>query len=281
MMGLGVFPFLDMGDLQVQNFHCPLASNAAVSTNGGTALSYGDDSVIILGSSVRANGQEIGVGRTNVGGFQIEKVEYNSRRGSIEVYVPAIYATFRSSYKVKDAASTGYVQSLYMTLPEENTSLLQAGAMCTAETSNVFSKVATSDYIFDTESISTLTAACGDINAAPATETCGDPPNTDTVCNVVNVDVDEAREACNAGCSCGTPAAIESCALDYCAYGGGDDGSNAVLDCHEANPCSPPPSPPPPTPPSEGDSPTVPPTAPPGWPPLAPPLAPPEAALAD
>lgn len=211
------------------------------------------------------------MGRTNVGGFQIEKIEYNSRKGSIEVYVPAIYATFRSSYKMKDAASTGYVQSLYMTLPEDNTPSLQNGAMCTAETSNVFSKVATTDYIFDTESISTLIAACGDVNAAPATETCGDPPDTEDVCNVGSIDVDEARDACSAGCSCGSPASIEACALDYCAYGGGDDGANAVLDCHEANPCSPPPSPPPPIPPSEGGVPT----APPGWPPLAPPLTPP------
>ena len=58
LMGVGVFPLVELGGVRVQSFHCPAISgwSSRVSSNVGVALQSGSDTVTILGESVKVNG---------------------------------------------------------------------------------------------------------------------------------------------------------------------------------------------------------------------------------
>jgi hypothetical protein len=56
LMGLGVFPLVDLDGLKAQTFHCPVAKGKVVgaSSNVGLALSTGTDVLVILGETIKS-----------------------------------------------------------------------------------------------------------------------------------------------------------------------------------------------------------------------------------
>ena len=54
-MGLGVFPMVDLPNVRVESFHCPVLTGGDIgaSTIAGLAMRVGSDTIVVRGDNVR------------------------------------------------------------------------------------------------------------------------------------------------------------------------------------------------------------------------------------
>ena len=266
LMGLGVYPLVELPDLTAQSWHCHATQGwDHASTNVGVAMRAGSDTVTIIGDAVTINGLLMPSGTSRFGGLTL----VNDGLGSVRVSADRHGVALRSIRRATRNIPTGYLQDVEIRTQQQPTAGYNA-SQCAAEHGNCMAGVAEGGRLFTPSQVSSLAGLCG-LQASSsfgAVQCCGTPPTPCALCASTGTDCALARAECASACPCGSQAALEECVFDYCAMRGG---STPGESCNSASACPSPPEPPslPPPPPSPMPPPPPPPPSP--LPPTVPP----------
>ena len=173
LMGLGVFPLVQMGELVAQVYHCPASSNPSVSLNVGAALRFGRDVVNIAGTRAYVNGVEVSSGVTTTFGGGHALVHGGSE---IEVLLTSGVTLSLATRTVGTSYLTsGYYQDVRLAAPVGSALASNTSSLCTAEQNNAIIGIDGDDRLFSTSVLSMLESACGTPASPMGVSFCGAP----------------------------------------------------------------------------------------------------------
>ena len=179
LMGLGVFPLVELPGVKAETFHCPATMGwVGASTNVAVAISVnrrpvpgervGADVVRIVGRDVTLNGMHIPSGVWSNDDVSI----VHNGNGHVEVSFATHGVTLLSIKHSTSNIPAGYLQDIRVVTHEQATSGFPA-SQCAAENANCMQGVALGRTLFTAEQMTSLEGICGAIADPPAIECCG------------------------------------------------------------------------------------------------------------
>merc|ERR1719152_76007 len=156
-------------------------------------VKIGDDTLTVIGHTVKANGAVIGVGKDQTHGDKTVSVTYRDTakpRTMVTITSGDYILSFKS---LKDPRSaSGYIESMKIVAANQTTAGYCANA-CGASTGTVIQSIPRQGgpQLFSNVEMSTLMSECGGASIMSESVVCGDKPEACNVCIANDISCDE------------------------------------------------------------------------------------------